>query len=143
MSLFLCCCFFLLNLGFCGNSQANILMCGDRGSELESSNNIRSRSSVKVGDFGMSTFVGLDGLVRGRCGTPGYVAPVSMGNPSTHSASLVLYKELLSDDMMYFPFLGDFHGRRSRRIWQQGRCLFSRSYSLHYALWVRTFLWRI
>lgn len=30
---------------------------------------------IKVGDFGMSTFVGVDGKVRGRCGTPGYVAP--------------------------------------------------------------------
>ena len=31
--------------------------------------------SVKLGDFGMATFVGEDGLVRGRCGTPGFVAP--------------------------------------------------------------------
>ena len=38
---------------------ANILMC----------NKETSGVSVKVGDFGMSTFVGVDGLVRGRCGT--------------------------------------------------------------------------
>jgi serine/threonine protein kinase len=30
---------------------------------------------VKLGDFGMATFVDSDGLVKGRCGTPGYVAP--------------------------------------------------------------------
>jgi serine/threonine protein kinase len=30
---------------------------------------------VKVADFGMAAFVGVDGHVRGRCGTPGYVAP--------------------------------------------------------------------
>lgn len=44
---------------------ANVLMC-----DVE-----KDKTSVKVGDFGMSTFVGVDGLVRGRCGTPGYVAP--------------------------------------------------------------------
>jgi len=30
---------------------------------------------VRLGDFGMATFVGKDNLVYGRCGTPGYVAP--------------------------------------------------------------------
>lgn len=45
---------------------ANILMA-NRGDE--------SGISVKLGDFGMATFVGKDNLVRGRCGTPGYVAP--------------------------------------------------------------------
>lgn len=29
---------------------------------------------VKVADFGMATFQGVDSLIRGRCGTPGYVA---------------------------------------------------------------------
>jgi serine/threonine protein kinase len=39
---------------------ANVLMCDRK----------RYGVSVKVGDFGMSTFVGVDGLVRGRCGKP-------------------------------------------------------------------------
>ena len=31
---------------------------------------------VKIGDFGMGNFISPhDGLLRGRCGTPGYVAP--------------------------------------------------------------------
>lgn len=43
---------------------ANVLMCpGQHG------------PSCKVADFGMSTFVGVDGQLRGRCGTPGFVAP--------------------------------------------------------------------
>lgn len=45
---------------------ANILMV-----DKEDSKGI----TVKLGDFGMATFVGSDNLVRGRCGTPGYVAP--------------------------------------------------------------------
>lgn len=45
---------------------ANILMA----SKVE-----LSGINVKLGDFGMATFVGKDNLVRGRCGTPGYVAP--------------------------------------------------------------------
>ncbi len=32
-------------------------------------------TSVKLADFGMSTLVGVDGLIKGRCGSPGYVAP--------------------------------------------------------------------
>lgn len=31
--------------------------------------------TIKLADFGMAGFVGSDGLLRGRCGTPGYVAP--------------------------------------------------------------------
>jgi len=30
---------------------------------------------IKLADFGMAGFVGKDGKLRGRCGTPGYVAP--------------------------------------------------------------------
>ena len=44
---------------------ANILMCEKASDGVH----------VKVADFGMSTFAGVDGLLRGRCGTPGYVAP--------------------------------------------------------------------
>lgn len=47
---------------------ANILMCDQK----EGSG---TKTWVKVCDFGMATFVGMDGQVRGRCGTPGYVAP--------------------------------------------------------------------
>ena len=44
---------------------ANIFMCNKK----------RDGVRVKVGDYGMATFAGSDGLIRGRCGTPGYVAP--------------------------------------------------------------------
>mmetsp|Transcript_3069 Transcript_3069/g.6252 ORF Transcript_3069/g.6252 Transcript_3069/m.6252 type:complete len:798 (-) Transcript_3069:180-2573(-) len=44
---------------------ANVLMCKYSPSEPH----------IKLCDFGMATFAGTDGLVRGRCGTPGYVAP--------------------------------------------------------------------
>jgi calcium/calmodulin-dependent protein kinase I len=44
---------------------ANILMCDKDTHGVH----------VKVADFGMSTFVGVDGQLRGRCGTPGFVAP--------------------------------------------------------------------
>jgi serine/threonine protein kinase len=44
---------------------ANILMCNKESDGVH----------VKLADFGMSTFAGVDGLLRGRCGTPGYVAP--------------------------------------------------------------------
>jgi serine/threonine protein kinase len=30
---------------------------------------------VKLADFGMAGFSGRDGRLKGRCGTPGYVAP--------------------------------------------------------------------
>jgi serine/threonine protein kinase len=49
---------------------ANILMS----SPTSTKDDPRTAVGVKVGDFGMSTFVDVDGLVRGRCGTPGYVA---------------------------------------------------------------------
>lgn len=32
-------------------------------------------TKIKLADFGMAGFVSKDGLLRGRCGTPGYVAP--------------------------------------------------------------------
>ena len=41
---------------------ANVLMC-----HTKDDNGI----AVKVGDFGMATFVGHGDLLRGRCGTPG------------------------------------------------------------------------
>jgi serine/threonine protein kinase len=81
---------------------ANILMC----------NREKDNVSVKVGDFGMSTFVGVDGLVRGRCGTPGYVAPeiltassgVGYGNKvDVFSAGVILYVMLCG----YEPYYGE------------------------------------
>lgn len=81
---------------------ANVLMC-----ERD-----KDGISVKVGDFGMSTFVGVDGLVRGRCGTPGYVAPeiltggsrMGYGNEvDVFSAGVTLYVMLCG----YEPFYGE------------------------------------
>lgn len=81
---------------------ANILMCNKR----------KDGVRVKVGDYGMSTYVGLDGLVRGRCGTPGYVAPeifaagVNGGYKNKvdiFSAGVTLYVLLCG----YEPFYGE------------------------------------
>ena len=81
---------------------ANILM----------GNKLKDGVHVKVGDFGMSTFVGVDGLVRGRCGTPGYVAPEifsagihgGYGNKvDVFSAGVTLYVMLCG----YEPFYGE------------------------------------
>lgn len=66
---------------------------------------------VKLGDFGMATFVGEDNLIYGRCGTPGYVAPEIfmagknegyINNVDVFSAGVTLYV-LLSG---YEPFYG-------------------------------------
>jgi serine/threonine protein kinase len=81
---------------------ANVLMChtGQQG------------PAAKVGDFGMSTFVDVDGQVRGRCGTPGYVAPEiftagvhgGYGNKvDVFSAGVTLYVMLCG----YEPFYGE------------------------------------
>ena len=68
--------------------------------------------TVKLADYGMATFVGVDGLVRGRCGTPGYVAPeiLSAGTNCGYgnkidlfSAGVVLYVLLCG----YEPFYGE------------------------------------
>jgi calcium/calmodulin-dependent protein kinase I len=80
---------------------ANILMCSSTGS-----------TRVKVGDFGMSAFAGVDGHIRGRCGTPGYVAPEifttglygGYGNKvDIFSAAVTLYVMLCG----YEPFYGE------------------------------------
>ena len=81
---------------------ANILMC----------TKTRHGVSVKIGDYGMSTFVGVDGLVRGRCGTPGYVAPEILGagmhgaygnKIDVFSTGVTLYVMLCG----YEPFYGE------------------------------------
>jgi serine/threonine protein kinase len=81
---------------------ANVLMCHTG----------RQGPAAKVGDFGMSTFVDVDGQVRGRCGTPGYVAPEiftagihgGYGNKvDVFSAGVTLYVMLCG----YEPFYGE------------------------------------
>jgi len=66
---------------------------------------------LKLGDFGMSNFAGEDGFLRGRCGTPGYVAPEileagpTMGYPNhvdVFSLGVVAYILLCG----YEPFYG-------------------------------------
>ena len=81
---------------------ANILMC----------NKAHDGVHVKLADYGMSTFVGVDGLLHGRCGTPGYVAPEifasgaqgGYGNKvDIFSAGVTLYVMLCG----YEPFFGE------------------------------------
>lgn len=89
---------------------ANILMCGEFGDASGGGNEGGPR--VKVADFGMAAFVGVDGQVRGRCGTPGYVAPEiftagiygGYGNKvDVFSAGVTLYVMLCG----YEPFYGE------------------------------------
>jgi serine/threonine protein kinase len=50
---------------------------------LVASPNVKSKHrpmQIKLADFGMAGFLEKDGYLRGRCGTPGYVAP-GMLNP--------------------------------------------------------------
>jgi len=67
---------------------------------------------VKLSDFGMADFVGPDNLLRGRCGTPGFVAPEIYeagvhGGYENHadmfSAGAILYTLLCG----YEPFFAD------------------------------------
>jgi serine/threonine protein kinase len=67
---------------------------------------------VKLADFGMTGFVGKDRKLRGRCGTPGYVAPEILNagvneaydmNVDMFSLGVVAYTLLCG----YEPFYGD------------------------------------
>jgi len=82
---------------------ANVLMC-----HTKDDNGI----AVKIGDFGMATFAGHGDLLRGRCGTPGYVAPEILRSPVSNgyknnvdifSAGVTLYVLLCG----YEPFYGE------------------------------------
>jgi len=82
---------------------ANLLMCDE---------NCSSGCKIKMADFGMASFVGVDNLVRGRCGTPGFVAPEILrtavnsgyGNKvDMFSAGVTLYVMLAG----YEPFYGE------------------------------------
>lgn len=82
---------------------ANLLMCHSENSD---------GTKVKLADFGMASFVGVDNLVRGRCGTPGFVAPEILltgvnegyGNKvDMFSAGVTLYVMLAG----YEPFYGE------------------------------------
>lgn len=82
---------------------ANLLMCDE---------NCGSGCKIKMADFGMASFVGVDNLVRGRCGTPGFVAPEILrtavnsgyGNKvDMFSAGVTLYVMLAG----YEPFYGE------------------------------------
>lgn len=73
---------------------------------------MRDGVNVKLGDFGMATFVGDGNLVRGRCGTPGYVAPEILSTNKNEgygntvdmfSAGVVMYILLCG----YEPFYGE------------------------------------
>ncbi|KAG5176912.1 kinase-like domain-containing protein, partial [Tribonema minus] len=66
---------------------------------------------VKLADFGMAGAAGADGCLRGRCGTPGYVAPEILHagphepygpNVDTYSVGVVAYTLLCG----YEPFYG-------------------------------------
>jgi predicted Ser/Thr protein kinase len=86
---------------------ANIMSCVD--SSGESADGV----FCKIGDFGMATTVSVDdGLIRGRCGTPGYVAPEILtataksgyrNKVDLFSAGVVMYIVLCG----YEPFYGE------------------------------------
>ncbi|CAI5715836.1 unnamed protein product [Hyaloperonospora brassicae] len=71
----------------------------------------REYSVIKVADFGMAAFIQPDGMLRGRCGTPGFVAPeiLCAGKGEAYpcgvdmfSAGVVAYTMLCG----YEPFFG-------------------------------------
>lgn len=107
---------------------ANLLMCHSENSD---------GTRIKLADFGMASFVGVDNLVRGRCGTPGFVAPEILltgvnggyGNKvDMFSAGVTLYVMLAG----YEPFYGEseaelINANREAKVdfphadWQRGK----------------------
>jgi serine/threonine protein kinase len=82
---------------------ANLLMCHNENGD---------GARIKLADYGMASFVGVDNLVRGRCGTPGFVAPEILltginggyGNKvDMFSAGVTMYVMLAG----YEPFYGE------------------------------------
>lgn len=82
---------------------ANLLMCHD---------DHPNGAKVKIADYGMASFVGVDNMVRGRCGTPGFVAPEILvtgvnggysNKVDMFSAGVTLYVMLSG----YEPFYGE------------------------------------
>mmetsp|Transcript_12657 Transcript_12657/g.20559 ORF Transcript_12657/g.20559 Transcript_12657/m.20559 type:complete len:1601 (+) Transcript_12657:232-5034(+) len=70
----------LTNIGFPVRTNASMLPENASSSAASSSASARKEAAamplqIKVADFGMAGFVEKDGKLRGRCGTPGYVAP--------------------------------------------------------------------
>lgn len=83
---------------------ANLLMCHSASNS--------SNTKIKLADYGMASFVGVDNLVRGRCGTPGFVAPEILltcvnggycNKSDMFSAGVTLYVMLAG----YEPFYGE------------------------------------
>ncbi|KAI9916643.1 hypothetical protein PsorP6_016887 [Peronosclerospora sorghi] len=79
--------------------------------DYEASASGQEYAVIKVADFGMAAFVQSDGMLRGRCGTPGFVAPeiLSAGKGEAYpcgvdmfSAGVVAYTMLCG----YEPFFG-------------------------------------
>ncbi|KAL9186065.1 hypothetical protein ACHAXT_005303 [Thalassiosira profunda] len=96
---------------------ANLLMCHEGNGD---------GTRVKLADYGMASFVGVDNLVRGRCGTPGFVAPEILLTPinggygnkvDMFSAGVTLYVMLAG----YEPFYGEsdkelIHANREAKV---------------------------
>ncbi|CAI5708510.1 hypothetical protein KXD40_004892 [Peronospora effusa] len=79
--------------------------------DYERSTNGKEYSVIRVADFGMAAFIQPDGMLKGRCGTPGFVAPeiLSAGKGEAYpsgvdmfSAGVVAYTMLCG----YEPFFG-------------------------------------
>ncbi|CAH0480057.1 unnamed protein product [Peronospora belbahrii] len=79
--------------------------------DYERSTTGKEYSVIKVADFGMAAFIQPDGMLKGRCGTPGFVAPeiLSAGKGEAYpsgvdmfSAGVVAYTMLCG----YEPFFG-------------------------------------
>ncbi|KAG6596002.1 CAMK/CAMK1 protein kinase [Phytophthora cinnamomi] len=79
--------------------------------DYERSTNGKEYAVIKVADFGMAAFIQKDGMLKGRCGTPGFVAPeiLSAGKGEAYpsgvdmfSAGVVAYTMLCG----YEPFFG-------------------------------------